>query len=272
MRRRRRTASPAGRVPLARRSSVGFSRACDRERSDVPRRPAWWLVPRAACPPETPSRAVPAQADCCENREQMTELRPASTLLRPGGREKADVEHGLQHRGANCPIQDHGPNFGQADQQVVGEQQQQPGKRRRAKHRQRSRQPDRTASRFKRENTRSTRRSSIRQTWRGVNTVAQYALEDAGIVRGGQLAGARTMQVVEAREPETERRRAQQRRPHCTLVGRNPAQRVVRADHRRDPLGIQRAGIRSRCGHAPVVDRDRQVVERGRRSPRIRSR
>ena len=95
-----------------------------------------------------------------------------------------------------------------------------------------------------------------RQLARTRDAVAQDPLEVGGIVRVRELARARKVQVVQPRQPEAQRRRAQQRWPGFALVRRQRAQRVVRGDHRVHERGRERRVV----AHAPVVHGDREVV------------
>ena len=86
---------------------------------------------------------------------------------------------------------------------------------------------------------------------------AQDALEVRRIVRVHELARARQVQVVEPRQPEAQRRRAQQRRPCLALLGAAAGAPRRTPPAARVPVPGSSAAI---GGHAPVVDGDRQVV------------
>src|SRR5262245_15881965 len=91
------------------------------------------------------------------------------------------------------------------------------------------------------------------------------------IVRVNELARPRQMQIVEAREPEAQRRGTKQRGPLRALVGGKLAHALVRAGQRIDELGNERAGVGTVVDDAPVVDGYREIVckEVGRREAEV---
>src|SRR5882672_10693812 len=86
-------------------------------------------------------------------------------------------------------------------------------------------------------------------------------LEDAAkmlrVVRVGELAGARQVEVVQTRQPESERRRAQQHRPGLLLVAGELADAAVRGQERLSALRVDL----SRWIDAPVVHGNRDVEQ-----------
>src|SRR5207245_2266487 len=78
-----------------------------------------------------------------------------------------------------------------------------------------------------------------------------------------ELAGSGKIKIVEPRQPETKRSRAQQNRPHAALVGIEHTNAIVRADHRRDACRVESASPRFVVHRAPVVDCNRKVVGEG---------
>src|SRR6185369_5659951 len=79
--------------------------------------------------------------------EQVGELRHAPALLRPGGGQKSDGEDWPKQRRNELSDRPPRTEFGQADQQIVDEEQQQPGQRSGAEHRRRVREPREAARR-----------------------------------------------------------------------------------------------------------------------------
>ena len=80
------------------------------------------------------------------------------------------------------------------------------------------------------------------------------------IVRVHQHAGAWQMKIVQSREPEAQRGRAQHHRPRRALKRRPGPRRLVRAKQRRHALGLERRVV-SDIGEAPIVRADGDVVE-----------
>ena len=101
--------------------------------------------------------------------------------------------------------------------------------------------------------------------------VAQDALEMRGIVRMHELARARQVEIVEAREPEPQRGRAQAARATAPARRGQRAHRLVGADERLDELGNKCAARVAVAIDAPVVDGDREIVgeEVGRGEPEV---
>src|SRR5215472_446506 len=79
-----------------------------------------------------------------KSAEQIGQTRSAAALLRPRRGEKADREHRLQHRCSELSERRPRAELGQRRQEVIRDQQHQPGKRSSTKHRVGSAQPENT--------------------------------------------------------------------------------------------------------------------------------
>ena len=86
-------------------------------------------------------------------------------------------------------------------------------------------------------------------------------LEDAaevlGVVRVHQFARAWQVKIVQARQPEPERRGAQQHRPGVALRRRKRPARMVRGKQRMRTRSVDLAARM----HAPVIQRYRQIKQ-----------
>ena len=101
---------------------------------------------------------------------------------------------------------------------------------------------------------------SIRQPLRpvcGLAVIDQYAAETLRIVRVGEFARTRQMEIVKPRNPESQRARAQHPWPGIALLIGEWPHRGVRLQQRLGACGVER-GVRI---GAPVVYRDPHVVD-----------
>src|SRR5688572_24023709 len=85
----------------------------------------------------------------------------------------------------------------------------------------------------------------------------EYRAEMAGVLRVGQLARPRQVEVVEPRNPETQRPGAQHRGPGLALGAAERTRLGVGGEQRGGARRIERTVLL----HAPVVHRDGDVVE-----------
>src|SRR4051812_12329616 len=72
-----------------------------------------------------------------------------------------------------------------------------------------------------------------------------------------ELAGTRQVKIVEPRQPEAQRRGAQQRGPRLAFVVVERTNLVIRTQHCRDESAVLRDGV---AIEAPIVDGDGEVV------------
>ncbi len=91
------------------------------------------------------------------------------------------------------------------------------------------------------------------------NMRAQQPLKMPWILGVRELARARQMVVIQARHPEAQRPRTQQRRPRLAFGGGKRPRRVVAREQCGAARGIKTIVILQ----TPVVHRDRHVVEQG---------
>src|ERR1035437_7138086 len=85
----------------------------------------------------------------------------------------------------------------------------------------------------------------------------EYALEMLRILGMREHAGPRQIQVIQPRYPEAQRAGAQHDRPSTALDSGERPNAVIRREQRCSALAAERSVGRD----APVVDRDRDIIE-----------
>ena len=92
------------------------------------------------------------------------------------------------------------------------------------------------------------------------DAVSQDSLEMRGILGVHELAGPRQVEIVETRQPEPKRGRAQERGPLRTFVAFERAHRLVPADERLDQLRDKCPARVACANNAPIVDGNGEIV------------
>ncbi len=185
--------------------------------------------------------------------EQVREPRLAAALLPPRRGEKANREHRLQYARGELAQRGPGPELGEAHDAVIHPDQQQPAQWRGAEHRIGAAQPEHPAARIVAHegNHRGRRRGAASEVGKpgfAGDVVTQNPLERGGIVRVRQLALARQVKIVQPRQPEAQRRGAQQRPPKGALLEDERPHRGIGSDQRAHTLRLEHRPAAAPCG------------------------